>query len=583
MSTDGSILPDDVEQLKAMIAARDAVIARREAVLLQRDIEIVGHRAVIAQKEMVITSLHDVVEQQQAKLERVHEQLARLLRERYGPRKERVDPNQLTLFTPEELAELIRELKRDQQDSVSTDDGSLPQDESLGAAKPKGHGRRPIPPEIPRETIVHELTEQERQCPCCGELRAEIGREVSEQLEFIPARLKAIRHERVRYACRGCEEHVVLAPKPPQPIDKGLPGPGLLANLIVSKYGDYLPLYRMEDILSRYRLLLRRSTLCDWVASMADLLTPLYDLLCQRVRQSGVIHTDDTSIKMLSEGQCQNCKFWTYIGDPAHPYVAYEFSLTRAGRNPSRFLEGFSGYLQADAFSGYDQIYAKEQVTEVACMAHCRRYWQEASHTDARRAYEALGYISRLYQLESEFEAAGLSGASLRDARQQHAVGILKTFRSWLNEEQNQVLPKSPIGQAFTYTLNQWEATCRYTDDGALQIDNNLAERMMKPPAILRKNMLFVGGEQGGHRAAILLSLVGSAKYCEVEPWHWLRAVLEELPQRLRTGADPPDLTDLLPDHWLKAHPEHRWKIETIRKKERQRSKQQKANKRKKR
>ena len=399
-------------------------------------------------------------------------------------------------------------------------------------------------------------------------------------MEYIPARLKVIRHERVKYACQACEENVVLAPKPPQPIDKGLPGPGLLAFVTLSKYGDYLPLYRQEDILARSGILLRRSTLCGWVAAVADLVRPLYDLICRRILESHVIHTDDTSIKMLAEGQCQTCKFWTYIGDEAHPYVAYEFSLTREGENPSRFLENFQGYLQADAFSGYDQIYSRGKVIEVACMAHCRRYWWEARETDSRRAIEAIAYIARLYALETQFESALLKGDALRAARQQYAAPILNEFEAWLRSEQANVLPKSMIGQAFTYTLNQWEALCRYTEDGAIEIDNNVAERMVKLPAIGRNNWLFVGSVDGGHRAAILLSLIASAKYCEVEPWAWLNAVLSTLPARLASTTGPPDLSDLLPDVWLKNHLEHHWAIDQIRKVERERSRQQKANKR---
>jgi transposase len=582
MSTDALDLPNDVEQLKAIIARQTSVIAQDKLVIAQKSVAIAQSDLVIAQNNAVISSQDELIQQQLRKLERLEQQLARLLRRQYGPQQERIDPNQLTLFTADELVELVKELEQSAVDFVSTDDGG-PGDASPaeGSAK-KGHGRRPIPPHIPRETIVHELSAEERACPCCGCLRAEIGRDVSEQLEFIPARLKALRHERVRYACQACEEQVVLAPKPPQPIEKGLPGPGLLAEVVLSKYGDYLPLYRLEDILSRSGVLLRRSTLCGWVAAAADLLQPLYALLCDRVRQSRVIHTDDTGIKLLAEGQCQNCKFWTYVGDKSHPYVVYEFSLTREGKNPSRFLEGFSGYLQADAFSGYDQVYSRGQVTEVACLTHCRRYWWEARHTDSRRAHEAVGYIGRLYQLETEFEKAGLFGESLQSARQQHAVPILNQFQAWLKKEQILVLPKSPIGQAFTYTLNQWTALCRYTENGILDIDNNLAERMVKLPAILRKNSLFVGSENGGHRAAILLSAIASAKYNQVEPWAWLNAVLTELPIRLANAPldRPPDLSDLLPDEWLKTHPESRWQIDDIRKKERQRSKNQKAVKR---
>lgn len=607
MSTEGLELPNDIERLKAMIAAQSRALAQRETAIAEhqvliadRDVTITRYEAVItrrdsllAQREAVIASQHDTIEKQLRKLAGLEQQLARLLRRQYGPQKERVDPDQLTLFTAEELAELVAQLRQSAVDSVSTDDGRPDEQESPAedasaetsptATRPerKGHGRRPIPPHIPRETIVHELSHADRLCPCCGRPRTEIGRDVSEQLEFIPAELKVLRHERVRYACTACEEHVATAPKPPQPIDKGLPGPGLLAYLTLSKYGDYLPLYRLEDILSRSGILLRRSTLCGWIASVADLLKPLYDLMCEHVLRSHVIHTDDTGIKMLSEGQCQNCKFWAYVGDAAHRCVVYEFSLTRAGKNPSRFLEDFAGYLQADAFSGYDQVYSKGRVIEVACLAHCRRYWWEARGTDSRRAHEALGHIARLYELETQFEQALLKGDALRAARQQHAVPILAAFETWLKQQQNQVLPKSPIGHAFTYTLNQWQALCRYTEDGALAIDNNLAERMVKLPAIGRNNWLFVGSESGGHRAAILLSIIASAKHCGVEPWAWLNAVLRELPARLASATGPPDLSDLLPDAWLMTHPEHRWTIDDIRKVERERSRQQKAAHRK--
>lgn len=589
MSTEGHSLPNDIEQLKAMIAAQFRTLAAREQLLVQHQAMLAERDLLLARREAVIESQHDIIEKQLKKLVAQEQQLARLLRRQYGPQKERIDPDQLTLFTAEELVDLANQLEQGVVDSVSPDDGtpasdSAAEEESTAETSPKkpprkGHGRRPIPPHIPRETIVHELSGEERLCPCCGRLRTEISREVSEQLEYIPAQLKVLRHERVCYACIDCEEHVATAPKPPQPIDKGLPGPGLLAYLTLSKYGDYLPLYRLEDILSRSGVLLRRSTLCGWTASVADLLTPLYDLMRRQVLRSHVIHTDDTGIKMLAEGQCQNCKFWTYVGDEANPYAVYEFSLTREGKNPSRFLADFAGYLQADAFSGYDQVYAKGRAIEVACLAHCRRYWWEARETDSRRAHEALGYIARLYELETQFEKALLKGESLRAARQQHAVPLLALFAAWLKQAQDQVLPKSPIGQAFTYTLNQWQALCRYTEDGALAIDNNLAERMVKLPAIFRKNSLFVGSESGGRRAAILLSIIASAKHCHVEPWAWLSDVLSELPVRLASASatGPPDLSDLLPDAWLKTHPEHRWTIDDVRKVERERSRRQKA------
>lgn len=624
MSTDELKLLNDVEQLKVRIALQSVVLAEREQAVSQRDIQIAQqiaqhlaqlsdretaitqytatitqYTATIAQHEAVIASQHFTIGKQQKKLEGLELQLARLLRRQYGPQKERVDASQLTLFTIDDIEAMAEELKQGTEDSVSTDDGTevdgagsandesdkssanASNQEKETKAKPKGHGRRPLPAHLPRETVVHELNDEERTCPCCGKPRKEIGRETSQQLEFVPASLKVIQHERVRYACDACEENVVVAPKPAQPINKGLPGPGLLAHVTLSKYGDYLPLYRQEDILSRSGIILRRSTLCDWVAAVADLLTPLYILMCQRVRQSHVIQTDDTGIKMLSEGQCQNCKMWPYVGDEFNPYVVYDFTLNRDGVHPLQFLKGFSGYLQADAYSGYDQVYSQSSIIEVACMAHCRRYWWEAKDNDSKRAHEAISYIGRLYQLEVLFEKQSLTGDALRDTRKQFAIPILDEFQIWLKAEQEKVLPKSLIGKAFTYTLNQWKPLCRYTEDGALSIDNSLAERMVKPVAIGRKNWLFVGSETGGQRAAKLLSIIGSAKYCEVEPWAWLNAVLKELPLRIN-GANPPDkppdLTDLLPDVWLKNHPGHRWEIDDIRKVERERSKQQKAN-----
>jgi len=598
-------LPDDVDQLKAMIAERDASLAAQSVALAERDaslaaqsVTIAEHQVLIEHHETIIAAQHDTIEKQLKKLAGLEQQLARLLRKHYGPQKERINPDQLTLFTAEELTKLAEELQRGVVDSVSIDDGSPSDDEDAGeqgasSQKSKhkgrkghrGHGRRPLPDHLPREVVTHELSEAQRACPCCGTLRREIGSEVSEQLEYIPASLKVVQHHRKKYACAACEENVTIAPKPAQPVEKGLPGPGLLAHTILSKYGDYLPLYRQEDILSRHGILIRRSTLCDWVAAAADLLRPLYELMCDRVRASHVIHTDDTSIKMLEPGAgaCRSCKFWTYIGDATNPFAVYEFSLTREGENPSRFLEHFRGYLQADAFSGYDRVYASGKVIEVACMAHCRRYWWEAKDTDSRRAHEAISYIARLYALEEQFDNSTLIGDARRDARRQHALPILNAFEIWLRSQQMHVLPKSEIAKAFTYTLNQWEALCRYTQDGALSIDNNLAERQVKLPAIGRKNWLFVGSKAGGERAAILLSMIASAKLIGVDPWPWLHAVMRQLPRRRAEASqpiEPSDLPDLLPDAWLKANPQHRWEIDDLRQKERERSRQMKISKR---
>ena len=246
------------------------------------------------------------------------------------------------------------------------------------------------------------------------------------------------------------------------------------------------------------------------------------------------------------------------------------------------------GNLCRPTYSGYDEVYSSGDVIEVGCMAHCRRYWWEAKGSDSRRAHAALAYIGRLYALEEKFRELKLSGDGLRDARQKHANPILDQFAVWIQTEASQVLPKSEIGKAFTYTQNQWQALRRYTEDGVLSIDNNLAERLMKIPAIGRKNFLFVGSEEGGRRAAILMSIIASAKRCHVEPLAWISELLRELPRRRAVcEGDPPasnteqpqasaSLTDLLPDEWLVRHPEHRWAIDDLRQKEREKTRQAK-------
>jgi transposase len=301
-------------------------------------------------------------------------------------------------------------------------------------------------------------------------------------------------------------------------------------------------------------------------------------LMREQVLKSHVIHTDDTTIRMLAAEKCRTARFWVYIGDAEHPYSVYDFTEDRSRDGPTKFLDGFSGYLQADAYGGYDGIYASGKVMEVACFAHCRRYWWEARATDSHRAHEALSYIGRLYALEEQFREAKLVGAALYAARQQHAEPILDAFEHWLDDPaQQRVLPKSPIGKSRTYTRNQWQALRRYTSDGALSIDNNISERTVKIAAIGRKNYLFVGSHTGGQRAAILYSLVATCKACGVEPGAYLTDLFRTLP----TVTSPDDIAAFLPDRWLTTHPEHRWHIDQLRQQERKRSRQARIAKRK--
>jgi transposase len=561
------------DQVAGLTTQYEATQAQYEAAQTQ-------HAAVTEQFALTI-------EEKDRQVASLEHQIKLLLQRIKGSRQERIDPDQLLLFSLEELQELAAQL-----DQGDPDEDLIEVGPSKRRKRSRGRVGK-LPDHLQREIIRHELSEAERACPCCGELRQEIGVESSEQLEIVPAKLKVLQHDRVKYACRACEENVTIAEKPPQPIEKGLPAPGLCAHTVLSKFGDHQPLYRQEDVHSRLGYTIRRSTLCGWLLALSSLATPLVMRMKHLVLQSKVIHTDDTSIKMLEPGAgvTRTCKFWPYLGDWLHPYAVYDFTLNRERDGPQKFLEGYQGYLQADAYSGYDCIYAGDAVLEVACWIHARRYWHQAIDSDPLRANTALGYIARLSQIETQLREAypvqDLQGTRDFDAvaggRQAHSVPILDEFKVWLDQQQasNRILPKSPVRTALVYTLNQWEALCRYTEAGYLSHDNNVAERLVKISAIGRKNYLFVGSPRGGRSAAALYSLVSSAKANGVEPFVWLRDLFTQLPHyrdgeafgQSATG-DPvtsEELDFLLPDIWLQSHPEHVWTIDEVRRVERKR------------
>ena len=288
--------------------------------------------------------------------------------------------------------------------------------------------------------------------------------------------------------------------------------------------------------------------------------------MAQRVLESKVIHTDDTQVKLIDKAlkHTRTARFWAYLGDAKNPYTVYDFTEDRFRDGPAKFLAGFEGYLQADAYSSYDGIYLDSdgKIVEVACWAHCRRYWHKARDQDPASAHHALSYIARLYEIERATRDVDVTARHA--ARQEHALPLLAEFGSWLDEQS--FLPKSLIGKASTYTRNQWAALNRYVEAGELSIDNNAAERAMRPVAIGRKNWLFVGSPAAGGRAAILMSLLASCKFNGVEPWAYIRDVLAQLAREPTAS----ELELLLPDVWLAANPSHLWKIDDLRRKERQ-------------
>jgi len=499
------------------------------------------------------------LKQRDRKIDDLQHQVQALLRRYYGRSSEKMDPNQRLLF--EDL------IDKSIPEMPAEDDG---EEQASPRRQRKGHGRRRLPSNLPREKVIHDLPEDEKPCPCCGKLRHIIGKQTHEQLDYVPAQVKVIEHIRLTYGCPHCEQNaspegpqIVTADKPLPPIEKGLAAPGLLSYVIVSKYGDHLPMHRLERILDRYGIGIARSTMCDWAAQCADVLRPLYDLMVDQVRASKVIHTDDTPVKVQdrSRTQTRTGRFWVYLGDDEHPYTVFTYTPNRSRDGPMEFLRDWGKaervYLQADAFGGYDGIYAGEaggHVTEVACWAHARRKFYDARTSAPAISTQALAYIRLLYDVEGQAKQSAkkaridLASARYR-LRQELSVPRLAQFRTWLESQQAEhggpVLPKSPMGQAIQYALNQWDALCVYTTDGRLMIDNNASENALRRVAVGRKNWLFAGSDNGGRTAATLFSLIATCQRHQVEPMAYLRDVLT------RIAATPVSrLADLLPDRW---------------------------------
>jgi transposase len=470
--------------------------------------------------------------------ESLRHRLDQLLRRLFGPRAERINPDQLNLFAELPPTEPAPEPE------------AKPEEAPTRRARP--HGRRKPPRQLPRDRRVYELNEVERRCPCCGETRTPIGEETSEQLDYKPASLFVVEHVRITYLCQHCKGELATAPKPAQPIDKGLPGPGLLAQIVVSKYQDHLPLNRQERIFERQGFLLNRSTTCEWMAACAEMLRPLYALMVARVLASKVLHGDDTPVPVLDDTRTTTRRghLWTYLGDKDHPYNVFDFMPNHSRDGPLNFLRGYRGFLQADAYSGYEALYKDGAIVEVACWAHTRRYFYEAKESDAARAHQALAFIRQLYAVEDE--ARDMDAPTRAARRQLHAQPILADFRAWLDQQpravDNPVLPKSPMGQAIAYALGNWEALVRYTTDGDLAIDNNPAERALRAVVTGRKNWLFAGSDAGGRTAAILFSFTSTCQRHKLDSFAYLRDVFTRLPTH------PPErLAELLPDCWAAA------------------------------
>jgi len=559
MASEVAQLPDDPALLKRIIIERDVAITQYLASITQRD-------AAIALRESQIEQIkRESAEQLEAMRQRHKAEMDAVLRRFYGPHSERFDPTQLLLFG----LKVAEQMPVDEK-TAEAESGQKLVTRRINHHK---HGRRELPAHLPRVEIPHDLTDEQRKCPCCGRDRLCIGHEASEQLEFISASFKVLRHLRSKYACKPCGEgcehcdgspHIEIAAKEAQPIEKGLPGPGLLAYIIVSKLGDHLPLYRLENIFERVGVTIARSTMCAWMLACGELVKPLVELMTKRVKQSQVIHTDDTRVPVQDEsvkGKCKSGRIWCVLGDESNPFDTYQYTPDRTRAGPQNFLADYQGHLQADAYGGYDGIYTAGKVIEVACWAHARRKFFDARETDGRRSAQMLRFVQRLYAIEDRIKQriarrlkkeANLTMAQrhqiIREARQARSRPILAQIKAWLDKEKELVLPRSPMAQAIGYALNQWEALCVYTTAGFLNIDNNAAERALKRVAIGRKNWLFAGNDQAAESHARLWTLIASAERHGLDPQRYLMSVLAKIGQTPLS-----ELEQFLPDQWKAA------------------------------
>jgi transposase len=475
--------------------------------------------------------------------------LRELLDARRNRKSERISTDQLALFAAAWQARQAAAEKPEQPaDSDSDDDDDAASGAGGSGPKKRPGGRQPLPRHLKRERIVHDLADSEKHCVSCEQDLRLIGEESSERYEYVPAQLNVIEDVCRKYAC-ACT--VKTATKPPQPIEKSTAGASLLAQVIVAKCVDHLPLNRQEAIFQRHGVEISRKTMGGWMAQCSDLLHPLYQCAKAVLFQSKVIGTDDTGVKVLDAKLpfARTGRIWPYCGDREHPVILYDYTATRQRAGPEEFLKGYRGYLQADAYGGYDAFFKEPArgLVEVGCWAHARRYYRKALDSDQARMGPALLMIAQLYRVEKR--ARSLSPQDRLQLRQVGSRPILDKLHNYLQEIEGEVLPKSPEGRAVRYTLKNWTALTRYCEDGDLEIDNNATERSIRGIAVGRHNWTFFGSDRGGRAAAVLRSLVASCQRVRVDPFTWLKDVLSRVPTHPITR-----VAELLPHNWAPSH-----------------------------
>ena len=521
MSFDATELPDDIAALKALL-----IVANRRT----KDLD--------------------------AEVETLKLTIAKLQHDKFGNSSERTSVlmDQLEL----QLDELVaRRAEETASDEITAAAAAAQVPDGTAAQPPKVRNipaRRPLPAHLPRERVIVPAAST---CPCCGGTKLrKLGEDITETLERVPATWKVVQHVREKFSCRACEK-IAQAPAPSHPIARGRAGPVLLAEVLFNKYGAHLPLNRQSQIFAREGVALDVSTMADWVGAAAATLMPLRDSIEKHAHAAERLHVDDTTVPVLAKNQCRTGRLWTHVrddrpfGGSAAPAAVYYYSATREGEHAERQLAGFSGICQADAYAGFNGLFVAGRkpgpIVEAACWAHSRRkFFELARLRKMPIAIEAVQRIDALFAIEREIN--GKPATERLAVRHSRAKPLVEDFETWLKAERKKLSAKGPLAKAIDYQFNHWAAFTRFLDDGRICLSNNAAERASRGIAVGRRNWTFCGSDQGGHRAAVMYTLIETAKLNDVDPKAWLADVLARI-------ADHPmqQLDALLPWNWKAA------------------------------
>ena len=495
----------------------------------------------------IITELLALIARQAGDIEGLEHRLRTLLRRHVGPRADRIEPAQILLFANQIAGQ--QPPAESPPDQPAPTDPPAPATEEKKKTKRGGNKRKALPAHLPRDRVIHRPPEADEPCPCCGTEVIKIGEELTETLNYIPASFRVTQDVREKYACPGCRESgIAIAELPPRPLHRGRYGPGFIAWVVVSKYADHLPLYRLVRIAARSRLELAISTLVDVIALAATLLAPIVEAMRREMLADPIIHSDDTRMPVIiGRGPAHNGRIRVYIGaddEGDFTHIVFQYSDTGEGRHNREWLDGFAGTLCVDGSTVTDALF-RLGVEEAGCLAHLRRYFVDAQQNSPLEASTALAYIKRIYEVERRAKAQRLTPDARLALRRAESAPIFEALYAWIDEQTLVARPKSPLGVALRYARNQRVPCSRFLEDGRLEVDNNISERELRGPVVGRHNYKFQGSPEAAERAAIHYTLAASCRLHGIDPFAWFLDVL------LRVATHPADrMIELSPRYW---------------------------------